>query len=330
MEKLMSLKFISSSKNFPIKNVSRRSFLRTAALSSAIGAVALKAKSAFDLHEVEKKETLSWPPQKICPIIDCHLHAPSKSTNSSGQWKTIHSTTKDFVDYLNLCGVDYGIVNSVRGFEGQTAEDFIQANREARELADEHPKRFMPTCLVNGNYLDESIEELIACRTEHGIFWVGELTSYSLHYSYSAPEFKRILDTIAEYEMLCQIHARIGELEPLAKKYRNITFILPHFTPDKKRIFSRIEFVKQNRNVYLDISGLSFSRMGILEYAVETIGADRVLFGSDFTINDPGAVIARVLNAKLTNDVKKQILYDNARQLIKEFDHENKYVNYWD
>jgi uncharacterized protein len=314
------------------KGASRRDFLKTAVFGSMFGTLGLSTKAVTRPQPFGKKESGTWLPfiEKICPVIDCHLHAPSESDGHSGQWKGIHETTQEFVDFLNMCGVDYGIVNSNHYRDGHPAREFIQANYEALALAKKYPDRFIPACMVNGNHPDESVKELIKYRTEHGIFWTGELVSYVHKYDYGTEKFERILDTIAEYEMVCHIHARVADLEPLVKKYRNITFILPHFTPQKERIFSRIEFVKQNPNVYLDICGISFCRIGILEHAVEEIGEDRVLFGSDFEINDPAAVIARVLNAKLPLDAKKKIFYGNAKQLIEKFDYEKKFINFLD
>jgi predicted TIM-barrel fold metal-dependent hydrolase len=46
------------------------------------------------------------------------------------------------------------------------------------------------------------------------------------------------------------------------------------------------------------------------------IGADRVLYGSDFTINEPSGVIARVKNAFLTPQDREKILFRNVERLI--------------
>ena len=82
--------------------------------------------------------------------------------------------------------------------------------------------------------------------------------------------------------------------------------------------FKRIDIVAQNPNFYLDTSGYGHDRVGVLEYAVKTIGPDRVLFGSDFSINDPGTVIARIKNAFLTEEQKQKIFSGNLLELLKE------------
>ncbi|PYT19878.1 MAG: hypothetical protein DMG58_35290 [Acidobacteria bacterium] len=59
--------------------------------------------------------------------------------------------------------------------------------------------------------------------------------------------------------------------------------------------------------------------MGMLEYAVASIGAHRVLFGSDFSINDPSTVMARIRNSFLTEEQKRKVFSENLEGLLKKF-----------
>ena len=72
----------------------------------------------------------------------------------------------------------------------------------------------------------------------------------------------------------------------------------------------------RNPNCYIDTSGYGHDRMGMLEYAVKTVGPDRVLFGSDFSINDPSTVIARVQNSFLSEAEKRKVLSENLEALL--------------
>jgi predicted TIM-barrel fold metal-dependent hydrolase len=42
-----------------------------------------------------------------------------------------------------------------------------------------------------------------------------------------------------------------------------------------------------------------------------------VLYGSDFTINEPSAVIARIDNAFLTPEDRENILFRNVERLLR-------------
>jgi predicted TIM-barrel fold metal-dependent hydrolase len=59
--------------------------------------------------------------------------------------------------------------------------------------------------------------------------------------------------------------------------------------------------------------------MGMLEYAITNIGSDRVLFGSDFSINDPSTVMARIRNSFLTEEQKRKVFAANLEGLLKKF-----------
>ena len=43
---------------------------------------------------------------------------------------------------------------------------------------------------------------------------------------------------------------------------------------------------------------------------------DRILYGSDFSINEPGGPLIRVINSSLSKPVKHKILCDNLRRLM--------------
>lgn len=75
-----------------------------------------------------------------------------------------------------------------------------------------------------------------------------------------------------------------------------------------------IPAIRDIPNVWCDMSGPSFHG-GELDYAVENLGVERVLFGTDM----PGPYITnlgQVLGADLTQEQRELILYKNARKLL--------------
>jgi hypothetical protein len=102
----------------------------------------------------------------------------------------------------------------------------------------------------------------------------------------------------------------------LADTFPDNTIVFPHLGGNRDDIFARIKIVAEHKNAHIDLSGSGIERVGILERAVKEIGADRVLYGSDFTINEPEAVIVRVKNAFLTADEREKILYRNVERLL--------------
>ena len=70
-------------------------------------------------------------------------------------------------------------------------------------------------------------------------------------------------------------------------------------------------------NVYLDISGTGLFRYGMLKHLVSSVGAERILFGSDYPICNPNMYIAGVEFEKLTDHEKDLIFAENAKKLLK-------------
>ncbi|MBS1213514.1 MAG: amidohydrolase 2, partial [Proteobacteria bacterium] len=121
--------------------------------------------------------------------------------------------------------------------------------------------------------------------------------------------------------MVLDVHTEMDEMDYIIERFPKATIVFPHFGDDKEYadIFKRIDLVAQHPNTYLDTSGYGHDRVGMLEYAVKKIGPDRVLFGSDFSINDPSTVIARIQHSFVTEEQKQKIFSGNLQALLKRF-----------
>jgi predicted TIM-barrel fold metal-dependent hydrolase len=98
----------------------------------------------------------------------------------------------------------------------------------------------------------------------------------------------------------------------LAKRFPDVRIIMAHLTGDGVR---GVQAVKDCRNVVVDTSGAA-PESGIVEYAVEQLGADRILYGSDAPIRDFAVAIARITGSRLDAATQRKILHDNAAKLL--------------
>jgi predicted TIM-barrel fold metal-dependent hydrolase len=251
-------------------------------------------------------------------VFDAHLHCPSESGNV-WQWHPVTRTFKEFVGYLDRTGVERGIINSVRCQEAKTPAEFIAGNREVARYVEKYKGRFLGACVVNPLFIDESLREIEDCRKQLGFVWVGELCNYMAPFEYTIKEFAQLVEQVVKLGMVLDVHTELEEMEYIIEKFPQATIVFPHFgdSHEYQHIFKRIDLVAKHPNCYLDTSGSGHDRMGMLEYAVQTIGADRVLFGSDFSINDPGTVLARIENAFISEEEKRKILSGNLQALLR-------------
>jgi hypothetical protein len=248
-------------------------------------------------------------------IFDAHLHIPADD-GEVFQWNLITRTMPEFVAYLDKCGVRRGVISSARSNTAKTPKDYRAGNREVAKYAEKYKGRFRGSCVITPFRIDEALREIEDCNKQLGFVWLGEFCNYMTGYRYETPEWSEVMNLAAHLNLVTQIHTNVAEMRYLADKFPDNTIVFPHLGGSQKDIQQRIDIVAQHKNTYIDISGSGIERVGILEKAVRAIGADRVLYGSDFTINEPSAVIARVKNAFLTAEDREKILFRNLQRLL--------------
>lgn len=99
----------------------------------------------------------------------------------------------------------------------------------------------------------------------------------------------------------------------LARRFPNVRIIMAHLTGCGVR---GVLAVKDCDNLVVDTSGAA-PEAGIVEYAVEKLGADRVVYGSDAPIRDFAVALARITGSRLDAKTQRKILCENARNLLR-------------
>ncbi len=110
-----------------------------------------------------------------------------------------------------------------------------------------------------------------------------------------------------------RFHTDPEDVATLARRFPNVRIIMAHLTGCGVR---GVLAVKPCANLVVDTSGAA-PEDGIVEFAVEHLGADRVLYGSDVPVRDFGVALARITGARLDAATKRKILHDNARALLR-------------
>ncbi len=248
-------------------------------------------------------------------IFDAHLHIPADN-GLNFQWNIVTATMPEFVAYLDKCGVRRGVISSALSNRANTPDDYRQGNREVARYVEKYEGRFRGACVVTPFKIDEALREIEDCRTKYGMVWLGEFCPYMTGYKYDTPEFRQIMELAARLDCVVHVHATTKEVRYLIENFPDTTMVLAHIGGSPEECFERIATVAKHPKVYMDIAGSGQERVGILERAVKEIGAERVLYGSDFAINEPSGVIARVENAFLTERDRELILFRNLENLL--------------
>lgn len=246
-------------------------------------------------------------------IIDSHTHMPSTGWEKPANF---FSSVQDAADYLRSCGIEKAIFNTWRGVLSKTREDVEEGNAEALEMARLTNGFLYPGVAMNPDFPEESLRWLNKFH-ELGYRWAGELLTYKIETlksscKYTDPRFVKLIERCVELKFVVQIHIE-PEIVDLAEMFPGLTIVCSHIGEE--------DFLKRLAkcdNVFLDISGMAGGLIvGRLEKAVEILGTDRLLFGSDFTGYDPQAFIARVKKAIPDFREQKKVFCENVSGLLE-------------
>jgi predicted TIM-barrel fold metal-dependent hydrolase len=151
-----------------------------------------------------------------------------------------------------------------------------------------------------------------------GINLIGELVPYHYSWRYSDEGFSEILDYAEGKGLVFSLHTNFDEIDTmgkLAKEHPGITFVFAH-PGEILQIKKHIEIMKDTPNVYLDLSGTGLFRYGMLKRLVLEVGADRILFGTDYPICNPGMYVGGVDYEDISEEEKDLIFSKNAKRIL--------------
>ena len=253
---------------------------------------------------------------KMFDIIDFHSHPFLRDEENLCLHKdVVNMTTETVLEDMDAVGISH-FCGSVLSRSYHDFNDIRILNGNALKLRDIYEGRYIPGIHVHPDYVYQSCEE-IELAYKQGVRLVGEIVPSKHGWSdYSCKGFFEILDFLKEKDMLVSLHTvNLDEMEKMASEYKNINFVFAH--PGEKAVAMRhLEIMKKHDNVFLDISGTGIFRYGLLKKMVETVGAERILFGSDYPICNLKMYVGGVLGEKISDSAKEYIFSKNAKHLL--------------
>ena len=259
-------------------------------------------------------------------IIDFHTHPFLVNDNNICAHKSLLNMNGDTIlklmDMLNIskfCGSAISCAHKKEYFDGDNEWVRVSTqNQLALELQKYYKGRYIPGFHIHPDYVEESIKEIDKMK-ELGVNLIGELVPYIHNYSIqNNTNLDEILDYASKKDMLVSFHTMDEtSTDELIKKHKDLKIVLAH-PGEYDGIKKHIERMKMSDNCYLDISGTGILRYGMLSRLVNEVGADRILFGSDYpTCNPIPYLYAVTEDIYLTDSEKALILGKNAKRLLK-------------
>ncbi len=196
-----------------------------------------------------------------------------------------------------------------------THEECVSYNKEMARLSREYPGQIYAYCYLNASY-KEAVEEAQRCIEDCGMIgiklWTGIVCSdkrinplAEKAIALGVPILQHTWDKVTGY---FPNESRSTDIAALAARYPELKIIMAH-NERGARIIAKYP------NVYIDTAS-PIPNYGLIENAVDLLGPDRIVFGSDTVGVDLAGTLGKIIGADLKPEVREKILCGNAQRLF--------------
>lgn len=240
------------------------------------------------------------------------------------------NSPREQLEFGERLHIDKQVISRYLDVMPGTPEQFRKYNDLTIKAMKAYPDRLLGGFLINPAYKQESLDEIKRC-TDAGMIGTGELY-YQV--KINDPRYYPIIEKLIDLKMIifshaeCQIGVGGYRMKYNGKKQPNTT-IPEDFVdiairyPEGIFHYAHIggggdweymcKMLADSPNVYVDTSG-SNNCENLIDFAVETLGEDRLFFGSD---NSYYQSVGKILASNLTDRQKQKIFFDNYNNVLK-------------
>ncbi|MFC1558919.1 amidohydrolase family protein [candidate division KSB1 bacterium] len=306
---------MNSTKNL----IKRRDFFKNIAVASAGIAVGGKMLSCtknkpyqYDIMQEVRKYRK----------IDAHNHVHLRKANPSPETE---------IEWIERLGFEKLVVSKPisRSRGKATPKEVREVNNQVLECMKRYPDKFIGQCFINPEYQKESLEEIDRCIDE-GMVGLKVYNQAKIN----DPLFYPIVEKFIDLKMIILMHAEcqlgVGgyrmkydinrpfntsipeDFVDIAKRYPEAMFQYAHIGGGFDWEYA-CKMLADSPNVWVDTSG-SNNEEYMIDFALKTLGEDRILFGSDMSYYQS---VGKVLASNLNETQKKKLFFENYNNILR-------------
>ena len=238
------------------------------------------------------------------------------------------ATADELIDSMDKYGVDISVVlNS----SWATHELCVEINDYILESIGRYPKRLVGFCTVQPRSLEAALDEIERCA-KGGIRGVGEIRPDMPPLDLrNEAVMNPLIEVINRHKLILLTHASepVGHdyrgkgavtpelLYPFITSYPDLTIVCAHWGGGLP-FYTLMPEVKQAMSkVYFDTAASPFLYSPqVYSQVIQLIGADKVLFGSDYPLLAQSRLLREIRALDLPEETKSLILSGNAQKLL--------------
>jgi uncharacterized protein len=292
---------------FADRPIRRRELLLRAAAATVASAAAAGTDATW-------AEELPFPIPASVRIWDLHGHL-------AGSGKTPVESISRSLEYADRMAVERVVISMGMSFSYDPSPDEIRRQNDDVLRAIRHaPGRALGMVYLNPKHTKESLEELDRCVRDGPMVGVKLWVAIRCNDPCLDPIIRRAEQLKAPVYQ--HTYFRVGEnlkgesspadLSELAARHPGASLICGHSGNDWER---GVRAIRAAKNVSVDLSGCD-PAAGMVEMAVRELGAQRVIYGSDFPGRSFASQLAKVYATELLELAQRLILGENLRRML--------------
>ncbi len=238
------------------------------------------------------------------------------------------ATTDELIDSMDKAGIDISVIANV----GWLTHDLcVETNDYILESVARYPRRLVGFCTVQPQSPEAAIAEIERCA-QGGARGIGEMRPDMQLFDLRDEEITRpFAETIRKHKLILLTHASepVGHdypgkgiitpdmLYPFITSFPDLTVVCAHWGGGLP-FYALMPEVKQAiKNVFFDTAASPYLyNPQIYSQVAHLIGADKILFGSDYPLLAQARLLQEINATDLPGEAKSLILADNARKLL--------------
>jgi predicted TIM-barrel fold metal-dependent hydrolase len=238
------------------------------------------------------------------------------------QWPTFEAK----LAVLREAGISRAIACRNEWVGGIMVPELLFRNRMVVEACRASDDMLIPAATSNPQLGQLGCELLRRCREELDMRFVGEMFDSSLGYRWGVPGYYRLLECAIDLRMVPLMHCEDEVAIEIGERYPEGQFLIMHLGTGKAYTAGvlsgeiadhrpRLAAIAPYPNLSLVISGTGIAVAGAIKEAVRTLGADRVLFGSDQSSVDPVIAVMCVRRSGISEEDQAKVFAGNFHRL---------------
>ena len=238
------------------------------------------------------------------------------------------ATAEEIVANMDEEGIDVSVVLNI----GWASHELCcETNDYIMEAIARYPDRLAGFCAVQPLAGDKAVAEIERCA-RGGVKGIGELRCDTQGFDFGDKEtMSPIVHAATEHGLVILTHASepVGHVYPgkgsitpdiiyrFARNFPEVSLVCAHWGGGLPFYALMPEVAEALSNVYFDTAATPFLyRDDIFEHASQIVGADKILFGSDYPLIRQDRIVKSIRSLGLSDEAKSMILGENARRLL--------------